>query len=170
MSSQELLQETFSSTLYLVCGKAAAGKSTLAAQLASKAHTVLIEEDDWLARLYPGEISDLAGYVRCTGRVRDVLGGLIVGLLRQGMSVVLDFPANTPPHRQWAKNLSDEAGARHELHYLEVTNETCKKRLRERNASGSHPFTLSEEAFDQITRYFVPPSPGEGLNLVLHDD
>ena len=42
--------------LYLLCGKIAAGKSTLASQLATKPSTLLISEDDWLSRLYPDEI------------------------------------------------------------------------------------------------------------------
>ncbi|GFO54001.1 hypothetical protein GMSM_10080 [Geomonas sp. Red276] len=163
-----LLADTSAPTLYLVCGKAAAGKSTLARRLAAKQRTVLVEEDAWLARLYPGEIRDLADYVRCTAKVREVLGDHIVALLREGMSVVLDFPANTPAYRQWARGLSEQAGAPHELHYLEVPDETCKARLSDRNASGSHPFTLSEDGFDEITRYFVPPSPEEGLTIIRH--
>ncbi|MBJ6723341.1 AAA family ATPase [Geomesophilobacter sediminis] len=154
--------------LYLVCGKAGSGKSTLARNLADKHESILIDEDDWLARLYRDQIHDLADYVRCTGMLRDVLGDHLVVLLKRGVSVVLDFPANTLAFRQWAKGIFDKAGVAHELHYLEVPDATCKARLRERNASGCHPFTVSEEAFDAITRYFVPPAPEEGFNTFLH--
>lgn len=43
-------------TLHLVCGKIAAGKSTLTSELARAQNTVLISEDKWLSTLYPGEI------------------------------------------------------------------------------------------------------------------
>jgi predicted kinase len=43
-------------TLHLLCGKIAAGRSTLAAELAQQPDTVVVSEDFWLARLYPGEI------------------------------------------------------------------------------------------------------------------
>ena len=41
-------------TLHLVCGKIAAGKSTLTARLGQEPDTVVIAENHWLARLYPG--------------------------------------------------------------------------------------------------------------------
>ena len=37
-------------TLHLVCGKIAAGKSTLANRLANAPATVLISEDYWMSR------------------------------------------------------------------------------------------------------------------------
>ena len=42
-------------TLHLICGKIAAGKSTLAASLAARPATIRIAEDDWLSCLYEGE-------------------------------------------------------------------------------------------------------------------
>ena len=42
-------------TLHLICGKIAAGKSTLAAELASRPATLLISEDVWLSCLYKDE-------------------------------------------------------------------------------------------------------------------
>jgi predicted kinase len=44
-------------TLHLLCGKIAAGKSTHAAQLGSLPDTVVVSEDHWLSRLYPGEMT-----------------------------------------------------------------------------------------------------------------
>ena len=43
-------------TLYLLCGKIGAGKSTLARQLAARPATVLISEDHWNATLFPDEL------------------------------------------------------------------------------------------------------------------
>ena len=43
-------------TLYFVCGKMAAGKSTLAKSLASQKDAVLLSEDDLLRHLYPSEL------------------------------------------------------------------------------------------------------------------
>jgi len=49
-----------------------------------------------------------------------------------------------------------------------VPDALCKQRLRERNAAGAHPFQVSEAEFDQFTSYFVPPTPDEGFNVVVH--
>ncbi|MEG2632911.1 MAG: AAA family ATPase, partial [Comamonas sp.] len=45
--------ETSPAVLHMLCGKIAAGKSTLARQLAAAPRTVRINEDDWLSSLYP---------------------------------------------------------------------------------------------------------------------
>ncbi|WP_084300326.1 AAA family ATPase [Microvirgula aerodenitrificans] len=64
--------------------------------------------------------------------------------------------------------LIPQAGVGHELHYLDVTDEECKRRLRARHAAGGHPFTLDDAQFDAMTRHFVPPADEEGFRLVRH--
>ncbi len=155
-------------TLHLICGKIAAGKSTLANKLASEPSTLLISEDDWLSRLYPDEISTIDDYMRCSKRLRQVMGSHVGSLLGEGVSVVMDFPANTVSIREWMKGISDEAGVRHELHFIDVPNELCKARLKKRNEAGNHEFSASEDDFDLITSYFMPPTPNEGLNVSMH--
>ena len=155
-----------SPTLHLVCGKIASGKSTLTSRLAQAPHTVRISEDTLLAQLYPGQIASLADYVACAARLRAAIAPLALQMLRAGVSVVLDFPANTPASRAWMRELLQQAGTPHVLHYLDVSDEECKARLRQRNASGLHPFSTSDAQFDEITRYFVPPSAAEGFHIV----
>lgn len=154
--------------LHLVCGKIAAGKSTLTRQLAVRANTVLLSEDVWLSRLYAGEIHTIGDYVHRAAQLRQALTLHIESLLRAGLSVVLDFPANTLANRRWMKDLIDAAGTDHELHYLNVSDEVCKMRLRERNASGCHPYAPNDAEFDEITRHFVPPSSDEGFHIIQH--
>jgi len=155
-------------TLHLICGKIAAGKSTLTARLGAAPHTVIVAEDDWLAHLYPGEQNSLADYLRNSTRLRSVMGPHLVALLRAGLSVVLDFPANTLVSRAWMRSVFEQAGAPHQLHYLEADDETCKARLRQRNAEGNHHFTVTDEVFDLFTSHFVPPGADEGFTLIVH--
>jgi predicted kinase len=159
---------TSRATLHLLCGKIAAGKSTLTRQLSEAPGTVLLSEDHWLARLYPGEITTLADYVRCSARLREAIGPHIEALLRAGVSVVLDFPANTLKSREWMRGLFEAAAADHQLHFLDVPDEICKARLRERNAAGRHEYRASDAEFDLFTSYFVHPTAAEGFNLVVH--
>ncbi|WP_374359536.1 AAA family ATPase [Pseudoduganella danionis] len=154
--------------LHLVCGKIAAGKSTLTAQLASAPGTVLLSEDRLLSTLYPDEIRTLTDYVRCAGRLHDAMAGVIVAMLAAGSSVVLDFPANTPAARAWMRSLIDHAGCQNALHYLDVSDQECKLRLRRRNDEGLHPYNTSEAEFDLITSYFVPPAEEEGFHVLRH--
>ena len=154
--------------LHLLCGKISAGKSTLAAKLAAHPGTILVREDRWLAGLYPGEQATLDDYVRNSRRLRGVMAPHLVALLQAGLSVVLDFPANTPESRAWMRTVFQEADAAHRLHFLEADDALCKARLRRRNADGTHEFTVSDEAFDLFTRYFVPPAPDEGFTIEHH--
>lgn len=155
-------------TLHLVCGKIAAGKSTLVKELGRMPGTVVVREDQWLAHLYPGEQNSLADYVRNSTRLRSAIAGHLVDLLRSGLSIVLDFPANTPGSRAWMRTLFEGAGCAHRLHYLDVPDEVCKARLRRRNESGEHEFTVSDEEFDLFTAHFVPPAAEEAFEVVLH--
>ncbi len=154
--------------MHLLCGKIGAGKSTLAQTLAKGPGTVLVSEDGWLSRLYPGEVASVADYARCSERLRHALTEHVSDLLTGGVSVVLDLPANTLKVRKWARQLFEQTGVHHQLHHLDIPDELCKVRLRQRNASGAHPFMPSDAQFDEITRYFVPPTAKEGFNVILH--
>ncbi|SMY08363.1 AAA family ATPase [Flavimaricola marinus] len=154
--------------LHMMCGKIASGKSTLTAKLGAAEATVVIAEDAWLSALYPGEVTSVADFVRCTGRIRQVVGPHVASLLNAGVSVVLDFQANTVEARQWMRGILDQTGADHQLHHLDVPEAVCLERLRARNAASDHPFAATEAQFHQISKHFVPPQLDEGFNIVLH--
>jgi predicted kinase len=151
--------------LHLVCGKIAAGKSTLAARLASEPGRVLISQDQWLLRLYPDELRSIPDMIKYSARLRHAMGGHVADLLRSGLSVVLDFPANRVDWRRWMLDVAEEAGAPHILHYLEISHEVCRARLCGRNAGGEHEYVVSDSEFEIIVARFQPPGDDEGLNI-----
>ncbi len=155
-------------SLHLISGKIAAGKSTLAKQLASNPQTVIISEDGWLSQLYPDELHSVTDYIRLSSRLRLAMEMHVVDVLKSGTSVVLDFPFNTLSARAWGREIFENAGASHYLHFLNVSDEECKRRLHHRNSSGDHPFQATDDQFEQITKHFVEPSHQEGFNLVVH--
>ncbi|MEX0277902.1 MAG: AAA family ATPase [Ruegeria sp.] len=155
-------------TLFVFCGKPASGKSTHAQKLSQSERTVLIAEDEWLAALFGKEMSSIADFVRCSKKLRDIMGPHIVSMLKAGTSVVLDFQANTVEARAWMSDILQKSGANGQLHYFDLPDDVCKARLRDRNQSGLHPFQLSEDQFDQLSRHFVAPSDEEGFLLVVH--
>lgn len=157
-------------TLHMICGKIAAGKSTLARRLADAPATILISEDVWLSTLYRDEQRTVAEYARNSRRLREVMGSHIEALVRAGLSVVLDFPANTIANRQWMRGLFEKAGVAHRLHFIDMPDAVCKARLRQRNAAGTHEFTVSDAEFDEITSYFVPPSAAEGFETTVYGE
>jgi len=154
--------------LHLISGKIASGKSTLAKSLAAEGSTVLLSEDYWLSRLYPEQIKSVTDYVRLARQIREVLGPLVIDVLRAGVTVVLDFPANTPQDRQWLRDLADAAKVAHRVHYIEVDDDTCRDRLHLRNDRGEHEFAATDAEFDLITSYFRAPHEDEGLQIEVH--
>jgi len=156
--------------LLFVCGKMAAGKSTLSRELAARENAVLLVQDEFLERLFPGEIVDIPSFVEYSSRVRDALAPHIRSLLSRGISVMLDFPGNTRNQRAWFRHLFESAGAEHELHFIDASDDLCKRQLKERSTgypAGSAWTTDTE--FDAITAYFEYPSVEEGFNIIRHE-
>ena len=158
-----------SATLYFMCGKMAAGKSTMSKEFARTNDAVLLNQDDWLAALYSGEILNIADYVRCSGRLRDALTPHIVALLTRGTSVVLDHPGNTRKQRQWFRDLFQRANVPHELHFIDASDDTCKRQLKQRSAAlpAGAAWTTDVE-FDAITAFFRAPADDENFNVIRH--
>ncbi|MXQ09652.1 AAA family ATPase [Alphaproteobacteria bacterium GH1-50] len=154
--------------LHMMCGKIAAGKSTLSATLSQADRTVRIAEDDWLAALFSGQLASGQDYLRCSERLQKIMAPHVSELLKAGVSVVLDFPANTPQQRAWMRDVIATSGARHQMHVLDAPDAICLARLSARNASGQHAFTVTDKMFHAFTRNFAPPGAEEGFNIVLH--
>ena len=157
-------------TLHFFCGKMASGKSTLAKEITKKHNAILLSEDNWLRHLYPEEIKDISGYIKYSARLKGILTEHIQSLLSNGVSVVLDFPGNTIEQRNWFRSIFEKVSASHILHFVNVSNDICKKQLKERskNKLEGAAFT-SETDFDAITRYFQAPTQEEEFNIVRYN-
>ena len=118
--------------------------------------------------LFPTENRTIEDFALLSARLRAAMGPHVVDILRQGLSVVLDFPANTVRWRGWMWSLITEANVAHELHVLDVPDAICKERLRQRNRSGEHQYVVDEATYNQFMSYFVLPRPDEGFNVIVH--
>jgi predicted kinase len=161
---------SISGKLIFMCGKMAAGKTTLARELAEKENAVLLIQDKLLDHLFPGEIADIAGFVKYSTRLKNAFGPHICALLAKGVSVVLDFPGNTKSQRAWFRELFEKADADHELHFVDVSDALCKSQLRERSKDSPAGTTWTTDSeFEAVTAYFQPPSEEEGFNVIRHE-
>lgn len=155
-----------SATLHFLCGKMAAGKTTLSRQLAAEHQAVLICEDLWLQRMYPVEIATFEDYLLYSARLKTIVAPHVTELLAKGISVVMDFPANVPAARLWMRSIFDAANANHLLHFVNTPNERCIEQLQKRNREkpdGSMEMTV--EQFEYITSLFVAPGAEEGFRI-----
>ena len=159
-----------SGKLYVLCGKMAAGKSTLARELAERGAAILLVQDELLDHLFPGDIVDVPTFARFSARLRAALTDHICSLLSGGTSIVLDFPGNTRAQRNWFRELCERTNADHELHFIDVPDDLCKAQLRERSRHLAEGAAWTSDAdFDAITRFFEPPAADEGFNVIRHE-
>lgn len=155
--------------LIFFCGKMAAGKSTLAKQLAAREDAVLLVQDELLDTLFPGLIVNVASYLEYAGRINQMVAPHVAAILSKGVSVALDFPANTRGQRAWFRRIIDESGVEHELHFVNTCDAVCRAQLKARSAH-LPPGTkwTTEEDFELISSHFLAPALGEGFNVIVH--
>ena len=160
---------TTTGKLFFVCGKMAAGKSTLARELARRENAMLFEQDDWVETLFPNMIVNVATYLEYSGRINRIVAPIVVDVLRRGTSVVMDFPGNTRNQRAWFRAIIDQAGVEHELHFVDTPDDVCKAQLKARSAH-LPPGTkwTTEEDFDLIASHFRAPEHDEAFTIVRH--
>lgn len=154
-------------TLHFFCGKAGAGKSTLARELGATLPGLVICEDEWIAALgFP--VRSVDDYRDVSSRCRKIMETIVPAMLRLGVPVVLDYAANTVERRAWIRSLFESAGADHVLHVIEADDSECLANIHRRNEEkpvGVYWGPVSDELFFAITPYFVPPTEAEGFNI-----
>lgn len=130
----------------------------------------MIAEDAWLDTLFGDEMTTGSDYLMFSGRLREVVGPHVTALLRAGVSVALDFQANTVASRTWMRGIIDAAGCAHQMHVLIPPDAVCLQRLHARNSQGDHPFAATEAQFHRFARHFVLPGANEGFEITTYTD
>jgi len=156
-------------TLHFMCGKAGAGKTTVANGLAQEHAAILISEDIWMTRLFGDQMKSFDDYLHFSPKLKAVIGPLATQILKAGQHVVLDFQANTKAGRSFFRSVFEEADAAHALHFVQTSDRICLERIAKRNIErleGSHH--LTEEVFALVTSYFEAPEAAEGFNIRVH--
>lgn len=155
-------------TLVFFCGKMGAGKSTLSQEIANSMQAILLSEDEWLEAVYPDEIKTFEDYINYSSRLKPLLKNHVQNILKCGISVVMDFPANTLKQREWFKGIYSECDMPHRLIYLKASDQLCLNQIKQRSESMPERANFDTEAvFHQVNSYFEAPAESEGFNLEI---
>ena len=153
--------------LIFFCGKMGSGKSTKSKQISREKNAVLLSEDDWLSSHYPKQINSFEDYLKYSAVIKDFVKCLVTNILNTGTNVVMDFPANTVSQRKWFKLLCSEVNCKHELIYLDLSDEQCWRQIEQRQIEQPERSQFdTKEIFKYVTKFFEAPTEEEGLNVV----
>ena len=148
--------------LLLTCGLPAAGKTTLARQLAADRRALRLTQDEWLIALgsSPWDASTRE-------RVDHELWRLAQEVLRLGLSVVVDFGLWARIERDEMRSVARGLGVGVELHYLDVPAAELWRRIEARNLEPPwNCYPIARADFDEWLRIFQAPDAAE---LALFD-
>lgn len=148
-------------TLYLICGMAGAGKSTLAKELEITHNAFRLSPDEWIKAIIQDETNDTE-----LGRLRDPVEQLqwATGqrLLGFGVSVILENGFWSKEERMEYREAAKAVGAEVVLHYLDVPKEELLRRIEKRNEEArDDSFCVSEKDLETWLSWFTPPDEGE---------
>ena len=144
-------------TLHLMVGLPAAGKTTRAKHLADELGALRLTPDEWMIPLFADNDA---------GGKRDVLEGRLVStalqVLRLGVDVVLDFGLWGRDERYALHRLATGQGARCTTVYLPVDRQTQWARTQHRwQATPHETYPISEADVDRWRAQFQAPDAAE---------
>jgi predicted kinase len=145
------------STLYVMVGLPAAGKTPLARRLEIEHRALRFTPDEWMNPLFGESLAD--------GK-RNVLEGRIIATalraLRLGFNVVLDFGAWAKDERTALRWLASTAGADCKLVYSAIDEAEQRKRVSRRFATAPEStFPMTEGDLAEFRMIFQTPDEDE---------
>jgi predicted kinase len=149
-----------------MCGLPCSGKTTRAKQIEQEHSALRLTKDEWLMAIF-GERMPARGYsLEEMDTVREPLESALFDLalrvLTLGVDVVLDFGVWARSERESFRARAAAAGARSELHFMDIAEEDLLTRLHARN--GQLPpgtFHIEDAQIKEWAGWFERPTRDE---------
>ena len=160
------------SKVILVCGNTASGKSTYCMKIAKEYRAVWFSIDPWMQTLfgpdYQPDKHEFAWLSERTERCKNMIRKTAEQLIAQNIDVILEIGFGDIQSRAFYFAWGKEQGAEVVVHYLDVSAEIRRERVHKRNLEKGETFSfeVTDEMFDYMERFFVPPTEAEGIKLV----
>ena len=151
------------SKVILICGKICCGKTTYAQKLCKENNAILLSVDEITLALFgrdAGENHDI--YVE---RTEKYLFEKSIEIIESGINVILDWGFWTKKERDYAREFYKSKNIECEFHYIDISDETWKERLRKRNsailAEKTSAYYVDEEFAQKCASIFEVPNEDE---------
>lgn len=147
--------------VYFVCGFIGSGKTTYSKELADKHGAFRFSIDEWMIPLY-GEHMDREVFDCRLTTLQGLFKESALQLFSLGIPVIFDFgfwsKADRDSFTSWASGIGVES----EIHYLDVSFDTCKQRAFARNSElNGKSFEMTPEMLDLFWSWFEVPMSTE---------
>ncbi|NJD01816.1 MAG: ATP-binding protein [Ruminiclostridium sp.] len=161
------------STVFMICGNTAAGKSTYSLKLAKQENAIRFSIDPWMQTLYGADydpqIHDFVWLIDRTERCKIQMREIAELLIKQNINIILDFGFGDIESRNYYKKWAESFGAEVSLHFLDVSTEERRERVHKRNKEQgpTYAFKVTDKMFDYVEPMFTPPSEDELINGLI---
>ena len=151
------------SKVYLICGKICSGKSTYAEQLRVQNNAVLLSTDEITLALFGQHCGDKHDdYVE---RTQNYLFNKSLKLIEVGINVILDWGFWMKEERDYAREFYNNRNIECEFHYVDISDETWKARLKKRNSEvlveETSAYYIDDNVAKKFASMFEEPSEDE---------
>ena len=149
--------------VYLICGKICCGKTTYAQKLCNENNAVLLSVDEITLALFGQHCGDKHDeYVE---RTEKYLLNKSLELIENNINVVLDWGFWTKAERKAVKEFYKSRNIECEFHYIDISDEVWKSRLRKRNndvrANETSAYYVDDNLATKFASIFEVPSEDE---------
>lgn len=146
--------------LYIMCGLAFSGKSTLTKEITRHTGAILVSQDSiWFEKL---EETKTIGKKPTYLSVLDISKTKIRKALMSGKSAIFDNTNAGFNHREEFRQIANECGAKSVVVYLNVSNEELQKRW-ETNKITRDRHGVNENEIQTVRSHFEAPTQTENL-------
>lgn len=155
--------------IHLIVGPVGAGKSTVAKTLCREHSALMLNLDDWMARLFrpdrpAGDV--MPWYVERAQRCIDQIWQVTLSALQAGTNVVLEIGLIRKADRESFYARVDAAALSLSVHLVDAPRDVRRQRVAQRNTRQGDTFSMvvPPEIFELASNLWEPPDDAE------HDD
>ena len=152
-------------TLHLLVGLPCSGKSTYAQAMQAEFPSVILNADSWELALF-GSIFPSERHEKVHDQLEKLLWSLGQDILRQGISLVLDYGFWGREERNYYRQAAGNLGVGFMIHYLDTPLDVIRERVTSRSAKESE-FNISYEDILRWSRTFEPPLHGDSDTRII---